>query len=98
MPDASFPDLPALAQHLRDELKVKKSVLIYAYNSTGKTRLSTVFKDLGKQTGTSPVTTKSKGATETASREVLTPESLPGDTLYFNAYTEDLFFWDNDLK
>lgn len=21
-----------------------------------------------------------------------------GDTLYFNAYTEDLFHWDNDLK
>ena len=28
MPDASFPDLPALAKHLRDELKAKKFVLL----------------------------------------------------------------------
>lgn len=68
----SFPDLPALAQHLRNELKTKKSVLLYAYNGTGKTRLSGVFRDLGKR-------------------------SDKRDTLYFNAYTEDLFSWDNDL-
>ena len=48
MPDATFDDLTALAQHLRDELETKKSVLIYAYNGTGKTRLSTAFKDVGK--------------------------------------------------
>ena len=72
MPDASFTDLPALANHLRDELKARKSVLLYAYNGTGKTRLSGAFKDLGK-----------KGDAR--------------DTLYFNAFTEDLFAWDNDL-
>lgn len=72
MAAASFPDLSALAQHLREELKVKKFVLLYAYNGTGKTRLSGAFKDLGK------------------SGDVR-------DTLYFNAYTEDLFYWDNDL-
>jgi wobble nucleotide-excising tRNase len=70
---ASFPDLPALAKHLRDELQTKKFVLLYAYNGTGKTRLSTEFKNLGK-----------KGDER--------------DTLYFNAFTEDLFQWDNDLK
>jgi AAA domain len=68
----SFPDLPELAKHLRDELLTKKFVLLYAYNGTGKTRLSTAFKNLGK-----------KG------------DEL--DTLYFNAFTEDLFQWDNDL-
>lgn len=68
----SFPDLPALAKRLRDELQAKKFVLLYAYNGTGKTRLSTEFKNLGK-----------KGEQR--------------DTLYFNAYTEDLFQWDNDL-
>lgn len=78
MPDASFPDLPALAQHLRDELRSKKSVLIYAYNGTGKTRLSTEFKSLGKFVNAEGETTQQ-------------------DTLYFNAYTEDLFSWDNDL-
>ena len=45
----AFPDLPALAKHLRDELQTKKFVLLYAYNGTGKTRLSTEFKNLGKQ-------------------------------------------------
>src|SRR5574340_497465 len=73
MSDVSFPDLRAVASHLRDELKVKRAVLLYAYNSTGKTRLSGAFKDLGKNDDTR-------------------------DTLYFNAFTQDLFFWDNDLK
>jgi wobble nucleotide-excising tRNase len=75
----AFSDLPAVAQKLRNELQAKKFVLIYAYNSTGKTRLSTVFKDLGKQVN-------SEG------------EVTARDTLYFNAFTEDLFSWDNDLE
>jgi hypothetical protein len=69
----SFRDLPALAKHLREELQSTKLVLLYAYNGTGKTRLSTEFKNLGK-----------KGNQR--------------DTLYFNAFTEDLFQWDNDLR
>jgi hypothetical protein len=75
----TFKDLKALARHLRQELDEQKFILLYAYNGTGKTRLSTVFKDLGKVQG-------SDGAT--AAR----------DTLYFNAFTEDLFSWDNDLE
>ncbi|MDO3620595.1 AAA family ATPase [Ralstonia pseudosolanacearum] len=69
----SFPGLLELAKHLREELQTKKFVLLYAYNGTGKTRLSVAFKDLGKNRD-------------------------ERDTLYFNAFTEDLFFWDNDLK
>ena len=69
----SFPSLTALAQHLRDELENKKYILLYAYNGTGKTRLSTEFKNLGKN-------------------------GDQRDTLYFNAFTEDLFSWDNDLE
>jgi hypothetical protein len=72
MSGTPFADLPVLAEHLRQELQSKKFVLLYAYNSTGKTRLSTAFKDIGK-----------RGETR--------------DTLYFNAFTEDLFYWDNDL-
>ncbi len=68
----TFADLPELAAHLRQELQDKRYVLLYAYNGTGKTRLSMAFKDLGKQGDTR-------------------------DTLYFNAFTEDLFTWDNDL-
>lgn len=68
-----FVDLPALAGHLRGELESKKFILLYAYNGTGKTRLSMDFKDIGKKDDAR-------------------------DTLYFNAFTEDLFFWDNDLE
>jgi energy-coupling factor transporter ATP-binding protein EcfA2 len=73
MSATEFADLNALAAHLRQELENKKFILLYAYNGTGKTRLSSAFKNLGKK--------------EDAR-----------DTLYFNAFTEDLFFWDNDLK
>lgn len=78
MPDASFDNLSSLAQHLRTELQTRKSVLIYAYNGTGKTRLSTEFKNIGK-------IVNDDGEVEEQ------------DTLYFNAFTEDLFYWDNDL-
>jgi len=67
-----FADLPALAKHLRSRLTDKQAVLVYAYNGTGKTRLSMAFKDLGR-------------------------DGNVRDTLYFNAFTEDLFTWDNDL-
>lgn len=70
---STFASLNALATHLRDELESKKFILLYAYNGTGKTRLSMAFKDIGKQI-------------------------VPRDTLYFNAFTEDLFSWDNDLE
>lgn len=73
MSGTPFVDLNALATHLRFELENKKFILLYAYNGTGKTRLSTAFKDLGKSTD-------------------------ERDTLYFNAFTQDLFTWDNDLE
>ena len=51
-----FADLLALATRLRTELQTKKFILLYAYNGTGKTRLSTAFKDLGKCSVTEPLT------------------------------------------
>lgn len=75
----TFNDLNALAKHLRQEIENKKCILLFAYNSTGKTRLSTIFTDLGK-------TVNAEGETDKR------------DTLYFNAFTEDLFSWDNDLE
>lgn len=68
--------LRKLVTRLRDDLNNNdntKCVLLFAYNGTGKTRLSMEFKDAGKKDGSR-------------------------DTLYFNAYTEDLFHWDNDLE
>lgn len=81
-----------LVQRLRSDLKDKDFVLLYAYNGTGKTRLSMAFKDAGKQEITRPMTVND------AVDQALTITEVQGDTLYFNAYTEDLFHWDNDLE
>ena len=75
----AFKDLNTLATYLRQELENKKFILLYAYNGTGKTRLSTAFKDLGKVVN-------------------VDDETELRDTVYFNAFTEDLFSWDNDLE
>ncbi|AAF41243.1 TPA: AAA family ATPase [Neisseria meningitidis] len=68
---------------IAEELKGndKKVQLIYAFNGTGKTRLSREFKNL---------------IAPTSSEE---PDGEPTRRkfLYYNAFTEDLFFWDNDL-
>ena len=73
MSSIPFANLDVLVTHLRQDLENKKFVLLYAYNGTGKTRLSMAFKNAGKQ-------------------------GEARDTLYFNAFTEDLFTWDNDLE
>lgn len=59
----------------------KKVQLIYAFNGTGKTRLSKEFKQL-----ISP-----KNDDEES-------EETRAKILYYNAFTEDLFSWDNDLE
>jgi len=59
----------------------KKVQLIYAFNGSGKTRLSREFKELiaPKNPETEEEETKIK-------------------IIYYNAFTEDLFYWDNDLE
>jgi len=69
-----------IVTRLRDDLRDSDNggndfILIYAYNGTGKTRLSMEFKEAGKR-----------------------KRGVQRDTLYFNAFTEDLFTWDNDLE
>ena len=64
--------LEEVAKWIRDE--GKQIVVLYAFNATGKTRLSVAFRELmrdrnGHQTG-----------------------------IYYNAFSEDLFAWDNDMK
>ncbi|MCF5688977.1 anticodon nuclease [Pseudomonas sp. PA-1-3F] len=61
----------------------KKVQLIYAFNGTGKTRLSREFKQL-----------VAKGDGEEAFD---TPAVSRHKIIYFSAFTEDLFYWDNDL-
>ena len=61
--------LDQIAQELKDSQK--KIQLIYAFNGTGKTRLSKETAEEQEQTGIK--------------------------VMYYNAFTEDLFYWDNDL-
>ncbi len=74
----NYSSLGKLVSRLRDDLNDADAVLLFAFNRTGKTRLSSEFKDVGKRG-----TNKKPGV---------------ADTLYFNALTEDLFVWDNDLE
>lgn len=61
----------------------KKVQLIYAFNGTGKTRLSRAFKQ--------EIDPKQEG--DDASSELADKRIL-----YYSAFTEDLFYWDNDLE
>lgn len=71
-----YKTLRNVAVRLRDDLNDHHFVLLYAYNGTGKTRLSMEFKNISKKRKKNQVT----------------------DTLYYNAFTEDLFHWNNDLE
>lgn len=70
--------LEEIAAQLRDANK--KVQLIYAFNGTGKTRLSRAMKTL--------VAPRVEGDDTPARTKIL----------YYSAFTEDLFYWDNDLK
>ena len=58
----------------------KKAQLIYAFNGTGKTRLSVEFKNLIEpRTDENDYSDKKK-------------------IIYYNAFTQDLFYWNNDAE
>lgn len=81
--------LREIAQNLKEATNIRRPVeerifevktqLIYAFNGTGKTRLSREFKEL-----ISPKNTETEEVSEIK-------------VMYYNAFTEDLFYWDNDL-
>jgi hypothetical protein len=64
-------NLPVIAKQLKDTNE--NIILIYAFNSTGKTRLSVAYKDYTKSQNNGQHT-----------------------GVYYNAFSEDLFVWDND--
>ena len=66
-----------IAEKLRDANK--KVQLIYAFNGSGKTRLSREFKEL--------IDPKNAQVEDEKKTKIF----------YYNAFTEDLFYWDNDL-
>lgn len=55
-------------------------ILLYAFNATGKTRLSVEYKEHNR--------TKSKNKDEKGKQT----------GIYYNAFSEDLFQWDNDIE
>lgn len=59
------------SQYYNSKFPFTNCALVFAYNGTGKTRLSYDFAHYGRKEGT------------------------PQHTLYYNAYTEDLFTWHN---
>lgn len=65
--------LKTLATQLADS--DKKIILVFAFNGTGKTRLSVEYKNATKQ---------KNGGNHAG--------------VYYNAYSEDLFVWDNDAE
>lgn len=77
--------LTEIARRLKDT--DKKVQLIYAFNGTGKTRLSREFKQL-----IAPKADDNEGDDEAD-----LPELARHKILYYNALTEDLFYWDNEL-
>ncbi|OCG41985.1 AAA family ATPase [Gilliamella sp. Bif1-4] len=70
------------AQSTQKRKNENKAQLIYAFNGTGKTRLSQAFKEF--------IVSQNKADEEDSS--TLTRHKI----LYYNAFTEDLFVWDND--
>ena len=74
--------LTKIAEHLRDANK--KVQLIYAFNGTGKTRLSRAFKELI--------------APKVEDEEAQSSDLADKKVLYYSAFTEDLFYWKNDLE
>ncbi|MBF7092108.1 AAA family ATPase [Flavobacterium sp. ALJ2] len=62
-------------KEIAQELKVAKEkiILVYAFNATGKTRLSVEYKNITKN-----------------------PDDGSHTGVYYNAFSEDLFVWDND--
>lgn len=77
--------VPEKTKVVEETKPVPKVQLIYAFNGTGKTQLSREFKQL--------IAPKADGDEE-ADRTELSRNKI----LYYNALTEDLFYWDNDLE
>ena len=69
-------------KEVEESKPVPKVQLIYGFNGMGKTRLSREFKDF--------IAPKNDADDEV--------EATQPKVIYYNAFTEDLFYWDNDLE
>lgn len=75
-------DIKDIAKTIKD---AKENIfLIYAFNGTGKTRLSTEYKEIARTPVTEEEIAEGKKGKQTG--------------VYYNAFSEDLFVWDNDIE
>ena len=74
--------LEDIAKELTEKHSTSKVNLIYAFNGSGKTRLSKEFQNL--------ISPKNE--------EDISLGFKDKKIIYFSAFTEDLFFWNNDLE
>ena len=83
-----MPNMSKSLTEIAEELKIspKKVQFIYAFNGTGKTRLSREFKEL-IEPSSGDEEDVDLGQSELAKKKII----------YYSAFTEDLFYWDNDL-
>lgn len=91
--------LAVTTQEIEQEVPVPKVQLIYAFNGTGKTRLSRAFKELiatAKTDGSSAIEDNGDASDEASDAQGFGRSR--DKILYYNAFTEDLFYWDNDLE
>lgn len=70
-----YNSLTEIAQKIKSSKN--KVTLLYAFNATGKTRLSMEFKNIVNE---------------------YKDDKVIKHVVYYNAFTEDLFSWDNDLE
>lgn len=75
--------VPETTKVVEEAKPLPKVQLIYAFNGTGKTRLSRELKELFLPAA----------GNEDEQRSELSNKRI----LYYSAFTEDLFYWDNDL-
>lgn len=102
-PKTSKKHIAEKTKEVEVSVPVPKVQLIYAFNGTGKTRLSREFKRLLVPRNAAEV---SEDATQDNDTEVPFDSNGRNDEielsrdkiLYYSAFTEDLFYWDNDLS
>lgn len=84
-PKAYTKTIPIETEEIEEVKPVPKVQLIYAFNGTGKTRLSREVKQI--------IAPKADGNEEGSEGAGFARQKF----LYYSAFTEDLFYWDNDI-
>lgn len=95
MTSNSFETLSEVASKLIE--RKTKTQLIYAFNGSGKTRLSLEIKELLARKSSGDENQVSEFTRQKSKDEQIIELMKEKKLFYYNAFTEDLFTWDNDL-